>query len=156
LALRATLGPERAARLRGRALAIIDAHSQDHRVDPAAVESAVEDFSVFTRQELQYLIAQYVQMVLPELVYVTQAIHDQQLLAAPRSEVRKRLAEASLFTLREYTDKIAMPVWRTEGIVKAGDPAATSQQGSLAAILDRLRANPRVHIMHSADDILAD
>ena len=156
LALRAKLGAERAARLRGKALAIVESHNESHRSDPADVEKAVEDFSAFTREELQYLIAQYVQMVLPELVYVTQAIHDQHLLAAPRTEVRKRLAEARGFTLKEYTEKVALPVWRREGIAPTGDSAQLNQQGSLSAILDRLRANPRVHVMHTADDILAD
>jgi len=84
------------------------------------------------------------------------ARNDQQFLVAARTEVRKRLAEARGITLKEYTEKIALPVWRREGIAPAGDSATVSQQGSLVAILDRLRANPRVHIMHSADDILAD
>ena len=154
LASRAALGPERAARLRGKALAIVEAHAEDHRSDPAAIESTVEDFSVFTTEELQYLIAQYVQMVFPELVYVTQAIHDQHLLSAPRGEVRQRLAEARAFTMKDYTEKIALPTWQRTGIV--ADSATASQGGSLAAILDRLRGNPRVHIVHSADDVLDD
>jgi hypothetical protein len=156
MASRESLGPERSARLRGKALAIVEAHAGEHRVDPAAVDSVVRDFSGFTTEELQYLIAQYVQMVLPELVYVTQAIYDQHLLATPRDQVRKRLAEARAFTLKDYTEKIGMPVWRREGMAPSGDSAAVSQQGSLAPILDRLRGNPRVHIMHNADDILAD
>jgi len=31
-----------------------------------------------------------------------------------------------------------------------------NERGSLAAILDRLVGNPRVHIMHNADDILVE
>jgi hypothetical protein len=57
----------------------------------------VRDFSLFSRKQLQYLIAEYVHQVLPPLVYVTQAIHDQRLLAAP--EGRMRLSEARAFTL---------------------------------------------------------
>src|SRR5260370_34957864 len=43
----------------------------------------------------------------------------------------------------------ALPVWR----LQAADPLTA---GSLAAILDRLRGNSRVHVMHNADDFLAD
>ena len=36
------------------------------------------------------------------------------------------------------------------------DGASRKDDGSLRAIVDRLRGNPRVHIMHNADDILAE
>jgi pimeloyl-ACP methyl ester carboxylesterase len=47
-------------------------------------------------------------------------------------------------------------VWQKQ----SGDPQANLQsfieRGSLANIVDRLRGNPKVHIMHNADDFLAD
>ena len=46
------------------------------------------------------------------------------------------------------------------GKSKMGDPQADLesfiQRGSLARIVDRLRGNPRVHIMHNADDFMAE
>src|SRR5262249_52763831 len=107
-----TLGKARATALRTRAIGLVGAYSQDKRDDPQIFERAGRDFSRFSREELQYLIAQYVHLVLPELVYVTQAIHEQNVLAAPRTEGRKRLAEAPAVTLKDYQEKVAVPVYQ--------------------------------------------
>jgi len=56
----------------------------------------------------------------------------------------------------DYCEKIAVPIWRAA----SGQPDATvetfTQRGSLAAITGRLKGNPRVFILHNADDFLAD
>lgn len=155
-ALQVTFGRSRSEQIQSKALGIVEAFGKQGRDDPAAMGEVAKGFATFTREELQFLIAEYLQTLLPELVYVTQALHDQQVLAAPKNQVRKRLQEAKGMTFTEYSDKIAVPLWR----LRAGQPDADADtfnsQGSLAPILERLLGNPRVHIMHNADDFLAD
>lgn len=147
----ASIGPARAAQVGGRAVDLVETYVRDNRADPATFARAGRDFSRFSTEEIQYLIARYIRFTLPELVYVTQAIHDQRLLAAPRDEARRRLQEARAFTLKDYEEKIAVPRLAEPGV----DAAGLEASGSLGPIIDRLRANPRVHIMHNADDVLA-
>jgi hypothetical protein len=152
-ALASALGAARARRLRARAYTLVDRYVQDGGEGPPTFEGMARDFSRFSRRELQYLIAEYVHQVVPPLVYVTQAIHDQHLLAAPRDEGRKRLTEAQSFTLKDYEEKIGVP--RRRLVNPYADVESLSARGSLRPVLQRLRGNPRVHIMHNADDILA-
>jgi hypothetical protein len=152
-ALASALGAARARRLRARAYTLVDRYVQGGGEGPQTFEGMARDFSRFSRRELQYLIAEYVHQVVPPLVYVTQAIHDQHLLAAPRDEGRKRLAEAHAFTLKDYEEKIGVP--RRRLVNPQADVESLSARGSLGPVLQRLRGNPRVHIMHNADDILA-
>jgi pimeloyl-ACP methyl ester carboxylesterase len=152
-ALGPSLGAARARRLRARAYTLVDRYVQDGGEGPQAFEGMARDFSCFSRRELQYLIAEYVHQVVPPLVYVSQAIHDQHLLAAPGDEGRKRLAEAQSFTLKDYEEKIGVP--RRRLVSPGADVKSLSARGSLGPVLQRLRSNPRVHIMHNADDILA-
>jgi hypothetical protein len=154
--LRDSLGGARTERIRSKALAIAESFTAQGRDDPAAFDRLAKSFVPFTTQELQFLIAVYLQTVLPELVYVTQAIHDQQVLAAPRDQIRKRLQEAKGMTFTDYSDKIGVPVWRLQVGRPEADSERFSRRGSLAPILDRLRGNPRVHVMHNTDDFLAD
>ncbi len=154
-ALGATLGKERAAKVGLKARGLIEDYIDDRRDNPnASFDRAAREFSGFSTEELQFVIAQYIRLVLPELVYVTQAIDDQHLLKAPRDEGRKRLQEAKAFTLKDYEEKIA--VLRRQGQEAGTNGESLNDRGSLAPILDRLRENPRVHIMHNADDILAE
>jgi hypothetical protein len=155
-ALQDRFGKERSEMIRARALAIIERASSEVRNDPSAIGRLADQFSSFTTEELQFLIAQYVHTMLPELVYVTQAIHDQHVLAAGKDQVRERLEEAKSFTLMDYSEKIALPSWTRLAGEFPADSDSVNRRGSLMAILDRLRHNPRVHIMHNADDVLAD
>jgi hypothetical protein len=113
-------------------------------------------FASFTTEELQFLIAGYLQTQLPELVYVTQVIYDQGVLTAPKDEVRKRLEEAKKFTFTDYNEKIAVPLWKRRATESQVNLESLINRGSLARILDRLRSNSKVHIMHNADDFLAE
>jgi len=155
-ALRDRFGRTRSDRIRAEALAIVEPDPKANRDGPAAVATVARTFARFTTEELQFLIAEYVRSVLPELVYVTQVIHDQHILTAPIDQPRKRLQEAKTFTLKDYTDKIAVPLWRREAAEPGVDSTSLSQRGSLAPILDQLRGNSKVHIMHNADDVLVD
>jgi hypothetical protein len=123
---------------------------------PAVFDRLVEKFSTFSREELQFLIGENLQSQLPELIYVTQVIHDQKILAAPKNSMRMRLEEAGRFTFSDYNQTIALPLWQKQ----TGDPRADMEsfirKGSLAHIIDRLRGNPKVHILHNADDFLAE
>ena len=154
--LKEKLGPARAQELVARATDIGEAFAQQRRDDATAFDSLAKSFSGFSREELQFLIAEYLQTAVPELVTVTQAIHDQGVLPAPPDQVRKRLEEAKGMSFTDYCEKIAVPIWRAA----SGQPDATvetfTQRGSLAAITDRLKGNPRVFILHNADDFLAD
>ncbi len=154
LALGAVLGRERAARAGMKARGVIEDYIEDRKTNRhATFDRAAEAFSSMPKEELQFVIAQYIRLVLPELVYVTQAVGDQQ-APASKQEARERLRAAKAFTLRGYEERIAVP--RRQRV----EPGVTAERlharGSLGPILQRLRSNPRVHIMHNADDVLAD
>lgn len=155
-ALAKTFGREKSRQLVSKALAIVDSFSDERRDDPAVFGRLVQKFAPFTTEELQFLIAENLQSELPELVYVTQAIHDQKALKAPKDEMRQRLAEAKNFTFSEYNQRIGLPLWQAQ----IRDPQIGLDNffhgGSIARIVDRLRANPKVHILHNADDFLAE
>jgi hypothetical protein len=114
------------------------------------------NFARFTREELQFLIAQDLQAALPELVYVTRIVQEQATRPAPRDEIRKRIHEVSGMTLAKYRETIALPVWK----VQAGEPHSDLDsfitRGSMAPIVDRLRDDARVHVLHNADDVMAE
>ena len=154
-ALQEKFSRERADALRGRALAIVDSFMRDKRDDPASIDRLARKFACFTLEELQFLIAEYVQTTIPELVYVTQAIHDQQLLVSAKDRLSERLEEAKGFTLTDYTNKIAMPRWTRRAGLQS-DSERLRSGGSLAAILDRVHSNPKVFIVHNADDVLTE
>ncbi|HEX5022174.1 MAG TPA: hypothetical protein VFX54_16030, partial [Candidatus Binatia bacterium] len=129
----------------------------DHRGDDSRVFGRfVKKFAGFTTDEIQFLITETLKIQLPELIYVTQVIHDQNVLVASKNDMRKRLEEAKAFTFSDYNQKIALPLW----LKQVGDPRADLdtfiQHGSLGRIFDRLRGNPRVHIVHNVDDILSE
>ena len=105
---------------------------------------------------MQFLFAENLQSQLAELIYVTQVIQDQRVLTAPRNDKRKRLEEAKDFTFTDYDRKIALPLWRRQKGYLQAEPQRFVQHGSLASIYDRLRDNPKVHIIHNADDFFAE
>jgi hypothetical protein len=150
------LGRTKAKGLLAKALAIVESFAKDKRDDPAIFERFTKAFAGFTKEQIQFLIAEDLQTLLPELVYVTQGIHDQHLFKAPSSEPRKRLEEAKDFTFKDYSERIAVPLWRVQAGAPDADLESFSKRGSLASILDRIRGNARVHIMHNADDFMAD
>jgi hypothetical protein len=148
-------GREKSQGVVSRALAIIDDFSEERRDDPAVFDRLAKKFAGFTTEELQFLIAENLQSQLSELVYVTQVIHDQMVLTAPKDNMRKRLEEAKRFTFSDYNQKIAVPLWQKQVENPRRDLEDFIQRGSLARIVDRLRGNPKVHILHNADDFLA-
>ena len=154
-ALKEKFGAERSKEITAKALGIVESFTNEKRDDLAAFDVLAKGFATFSTEELQFLIAEYLQTVLPELVTVTQAIHDQKVLAAPKGEVRKRLEEAKGTTFTEYSDKIAVPVWRIQTGEADMDSDGFSARGSFDTVIERLRGNPRVYIMHNTDDFLA-
>jgi hypothetical protein len=56
----------------------------------------------------------------------------------------------------DYNEKIGLPLWRIQEGELQGDLESFIKRGSLARILDRLRGNSKVHIMHNSDDFLSD
>jgi len=149
-------GRDKSQELVSKALAIVDSFADERRDDQAVFDRFVKKFATFTTEELQFLIAENLQAQLPELVYVTQVIHDQNVLSAPKDDMRKRLQEAKSFTFTDYNEKIGLPLWRRQVAEPQADMESFIQRGSLAQILERLRSNPKVHIMHNADDFLAN
>jgi hypothetical protein len=149
-------GPERSRELVSQALAIVDTFADEKPDDPAVIDRLAKKFAGFTTEELQYLIAETLQSQLYELIYVTQVIQDQNVLAAPKGDRRKRLQEAKSFTLVDYYWKIAVPLWQKQLGDLQADPESLLQRSSLAPIMDRLRSNPKVHILHNVDDFLAE
>jgi len=155
-ALQDNFGRDKSKEIIARAVAIVESFSEERRDDPAVFDRLAKKFASFTTQELQFLIAENLQSQLPELVHVTQVIHEQDILTAAKNRVRKRIEEAKDFTLTDYKEKIAVPLWRIQARAPQAALESFIERGSLARILDRLRGNPRVHIMHNADDFLAD
>ena len=150
------IGRDRSERVIMKALAIAEPFTEERRDDPAVFDKLVRGFSRFTTEELQFLIAEYLQSVLAELVYVTQVVHDQNILAAAKEKVRRRLHEAKGFTFRDYSEKIGLPIWRLQAGEPRADLESFTKRGSLAPILDQLRGNRKVYILHNADDFLAE
>ncbi|HEX9265758.1 MAG TPA: hypothetical protein VF977_15500 [Candidatus Binatia bacterium] len=155
-ALQVKFGGDRSKDIVAKAVAIVESFSQDRRDNPAVFDRLAKKFASFTTEELQFLIAENLQSQLAELIYVTQVLHDQSVLAAPKDQVRKRIEEAKSFTFTDYNEKIAVPLWRRQTANPQADLASFIKRGSLAQILGRLRGNAKVRIMHNADDPLAD
>ena len=149
-------GPERSRELVSKGLAIVDTFADEKPDDPAVIDRLAKKLGSFTTEELQYLIAATLQSQLYELIYATQVIQDQNVLPTPKDDMRKRLQEAKSFTLVDYYWKIAVPVWRKHSGDLQADPESLLQRSSLAPIMDRLRSNPRVHILHNVDDLLVE
>jgi hypothetical protein len=149
-------GPEKSRQLVSEALAIVDSFSDERRDDAPVFDRLVRRFAGFTTEELQFLIAQNLQSQLQELVYATQAIHDQKVLTVPKDNARDRLAEAQKFTLSDYHEKIGVPLWRKQAGNPRADPETFLQRSSLARIMDRVRGNRKVYVVHNADDFLAE
>jgi hypothetical protein len=133
-ALAAKFGADRAKGLVGEALRIVESFSKDRRDDPAIFGLLARDFSGFTREELQFLIAEDLQAALPELVYVTQMVHAQDTSAAARARTRKRLLGASTVSLAKYREQFALPVWRQQTGEPDADLDSFLRRGSLAPI----------------------
>lgn len=102
-------GKDKSKKLVAKALGIVESFPKEKRDDPAVIDQLAKAFAGFTTEELQVLIAEDLQSLLPELVYVTQAIHDQNVLKAPKDQARKRLQEAEALTFSDYSEKIAVP-----------------------------------------------
>jgi hypothetical protein len=149
-------GPERSRELVSKALAIVDSFFDETSDDPAVIDRLAKKLAGFTTNELQYLIAESLQSQLYELIYVTQVIQDQNVLPAPKDDMRKRLQEAKNFTLVDYYWKIAVPLWQKQLGDSQADPESLLQRSSLVPIMDRLRSNPKVHILHNVDDFFAE
>jgi hypothetical protein len=149
-------GPERSHELVSKGLAIVDSFSGERPDDPVVIDRLAKKLAGFTTEELRYLIAETLQSQLYELIYVTQVIQDQNVLPAPKDEMRKRLQEAKSLTLVDYHWKIAVPLWRKQLGDPQADPESLLRRSSLAPIMDRLRNNPKVHILHNVDDFLAE
>jgi hypothetical protein len=155
-ALQDKFGRDKSQAIVAKAIAIVESFSEERRDDPAVFDRLAKRFAGFTTEELQFLIAENLQSQLSELVYVTQVLHDQKVLSAPKGQMRRRLQEAKDFTFTDYNEKIAVPLWR----LHAREPEAVLEtfinRGSLGRILDRLQGNSKVHITHNADDFLAE
>jgi hypothetical protein len=149
-------GREKSQQLVSKAIAIVDSFSEARRDDPAVFDRLAKKFAGFTAEELQFLNGENLQSQLPENIYVTQVIYDQKVLSAPKDDMRKRLEEGKSFTFTDYNEKIAAPLWQKQAGESYSDLEKFIQGGSVARIVARLRGNPRVHIMHNADDFLAE
>lgn len=153
-ALGLKFGRDRSEALVARALAIVDAFSRESRDDPGVFDRLTGEFSKFTTEEIQFLLAKALQTALPELVYVTEVIQDRDARPTTRDEARRRIQAANRVTFVDYAERLAVPLWRQQGTGLPTDLQGFARRGSLTPILERLRGNPRVHIVHNADDVL--
>lgn len=154
--LRNKFGKDKSQEIVAKAIAIVESFSEERRDDPAVFARLAKKFAAFTTEELQFLIAENLQSQLSELVYVTQVMHDQRILSAPKGQMRRRLQEAKNFTFTDYNEKIAVPLWKLHARESDAVLETFIDRGSLARILDRLRGNSKVHITHNADDFFAE
>jgi pimeloyl-ACP methyl ester carboxylesterase len=154
-ALREKFGLAKSEAIMRKAMAVAEPFTEERRENPD-FGKLVKGFAVFTNDELQFLIAGYLELVLPELIYVSEVIQDRNTGKVTPPEARKRIQDAKSFTFTQYSEKIGVPVWRVQTGDSQADLDAFTKQGSLAPILDELRGNPRVYIIHSADDFLAE
>jgi hypothetical protein len=155
-ALKNQFGAERSQDIIAKAIAIVDSFAEERRDEPEVFDRLAKKFESFQREDLQFLIAENLQSPLPELIYVTQVIHDQKILTEPKNDKRKRLEEAKKFTVADYEQKIALPLWQKQSGDLRADLDSFNQRGSLTSIVNRLRDNPKVQVLHNADDFLAD
>jgi len=155
-ALASKFGRAKSQQIVSKAVAIVDSFSDVRRDNPAVFDRLAKKFASFTTEELQFLIAENLHSQLPELIYVTQVMHDQKIFTAPKHDKRKRLEEAKAFTFTDYNEKIALPLWQKQAGNTDADLEKFIQGGSLARIVARLRGNPKVQIIHNADDFMAE
>jgi predicted alpha/beta-fold hydrolase len=148
-------GRDKSKKLVAKALGIVESFSKDKRDDPAVFERFAKAFAGFTTEEIQFLIAEDMQALLPDLAYVTQGIHDPNALRASKDQARKRLQEAKALTFSDYSEKIAVPLWRLQAAEPRTESESFWKRGSLAPILGRLRGYSPVQFMHNADDFIA-
>lgn len=153
--LQKKFGPEKSDELIGQGMTIIDSFSHAKLDNPAVFDRLAKKLAGFKTEELQFLAAVTLQIQLPDLIYVTQAIHNQGVLTAPREAKRKRLQEAKRLTLSNYNEKIGLPLWRRQIGEPEVDLESLIERSALTRILDQLR-NPKVHVMHNADDFLTE
>ena len=154
--LASKFGRAKSQQIVSKAVAVVDSFSDVGRDNPAVFDRLAKKFASFTTEELQFLIAENLHSQLPELIYVTQVMHDQKIFTAPKHDKRKRLEEAKAFTFTDYNEKIALPLWQKQAGNTDADLEKFIQGGSLARIVGRLRGNPKVQIIHNADDFLAE
>jgi hypothetical protein len=155
-ALGSKFGQDKSERLVAQAVAIVESFSKVRRDSPAVFDRLAKKFAKFTTEELQFLIGENLQSQLPELIYVTQAMHDQNVLSAPKDDKRSRMKEAKGSTFTDYNEKIAVPLWQKQAEASDADLEKFVQGGSMTRIIGRLSSNPKVHIMHNADDFMAE
>jgi hypothetical protein len=154
-ALREKFGRAKSEGIMLKAMAVAEPFTEERREHPD-FGKLVKGFAVFTNEELQFLIAGYLELVLPELVYVSEVIQEHNAGKVTPPEARKRIQDAKSFTFTEYSEKIGVPAWRAQTGQPQADLETFTRQGSLAPILGDLRGNPRAYIVHNADDFLAD
>jgi len=149
-------GADKSQRIIAQAVTIVESFSKVGRDSPAVFDRLAKKFAKFSTEELQFLIGENLQSQLPELIYVTQAMHDQNVLSAPKDDKRSRMKEAKSSTFTDYNEKIAVPLWQKQAEASDADLEKFVQGGSMTRIVGRLRGNPKVHIMHNADDFMAE
>lgn len=138
-----------------RGLAILDSFAAAPLDDGATFAQLAQKFRAFSRTDLQFLIAENFQNQSGQLVYVTQVIHEQGILRAPRSEMRQRLEEAGKFNPADYNEKIGLPLWRRQLGEPKIDLTTLLRRSSLTSLYDRLRGDRRIQFVHNQDDFLS-
>jgi hypothetical protein len=88
-ALQNKFGRDKSQALVAKAIAIVESFSEERRDHPAVFDRLAKKFAGFTTEELQFLIAENLQSQLHELVYVTQVIHDQNVLTSAQRPDQK-------------------------------------------------------------------
>ncbi|HWM76768.1 MAG TPA: hypothetical protein VNS56_04245, partial [Methylomirabilota bacterium] len=99
-ALREKFGRAKSEGIMLKAMAVAEPFTEERRENPD-FGKLVKGFAVFTNDELQFLIAGYLELVLPELVYVSEVIQDSNTGKVTPPEARKRIQDAKSFTFTQ-------------------------------------------------------
>jgi hypothetical protein len=107
-------------------------------------------------EQIRYLIGWTLRQPVGSSLYVASLVHPAlNILRAPVSWGYRgaRLEEARSFDLLDYLERVLVPhLERTRGSKPRLDRLA--RESSLKSIASALRGNPKVHLMHNADDFL--
>ena len=106
-------------------------------------------------EPLRYLIGKALRIPVGDMLYVIELMRHPGILTTPVSwDYRSaRFAEAGRYDLLDYVRRVLAP--RLHGAkARSKSFEQVAYEGSLLALAPALKANPRVYLMHNADDFL--
>jgi predicted alpha/beta-fold hydrolase len=115
-----------------------------------------------TDDEVKYAISENLEIVAPDLVNISQSFHQtlpDSEFPVPTNTANRQVREsrANRFMLGDYMRRIVLPMFAAETGLQADSPEFALRMRPellMSAHLDQIIADPRIHIMHNADDFI--